>query len=89
MNEGPGGTTVLCLDRIGHNVSETFKRKLNKHDKNIQARADYRKRPEVKERRVVDRNKKYSLYERSRKKKMLETETEVTYKKRGSIFVTK
>lgn len=88
-NEGPGHTTVLCLDKIGHEISEDVKKKLNEHDKKIQLRAEYRKRPDVKERRVSDRKQKYHLYERSKNKNMVDTETEITYKKRCSIFNTK
>ena len=48
VNEGQGGLTVLCLRKIGHRVSGTVERKLNKDDMKRQVRADYRKRPEVK-----------------------------------------
>ena len=91
VNEGPGGCAVLCLQKIGHEVSETITKKLKHHDKRIQLRSDYRKRPDVKKRRVTDRNQKYQLHDqvrRHRSQLQMDSEIEITYKKRCSIFST-
>lgn len=88
FNQGPGGLSLMCQEKAGHQVSEKVKHKLEMHDNRIKNQRAHKKKPEVKARRVSDRQAKHNLYENARKKNPEKPDTEVTfnYKKRGSLF---